>query len=389
MRVRPLSGKKRERALAIAADLLAEARAHVGQTRGELEEALALDVTASERKLYLGLKKLLEDRCRFEEDTEVDAIALRKDLFTRASARRRALSDGDALDRGRVLEEIATERGVAAASLEAALFSDLKGAHRLLHVEHGSAEDLVDRYDLAQAQAVLLRATRVVAHVGGSDPDGYRALFRRLKFMRLLFRLQLDDDGYRIEIDGPASLFSSATRYGLELALALPALAALPSCRLEADVQWGPRREKRLFCWTPKDARLPPAEAPARPRDEVTKLLEGLTRAKSPWRASPSTEVLHVSGVGVCIPDVTFVHESTGEVVHLEVLGFWSRDAVWRRVELVEEGLADRVIFAVSQRLRVSERALDDDAPAALYAYKGVMSPRAILEKVSALARRG
>lgn len=389
LRVRPLSGAKRERALAIADALLREARAHVGKTREELEEALDLDVAARERKLYLGLKKLLEDRCAFEENKGVDAAALRQDVFTAAARARELLPDDEALDRGALLDEIAPRRGLSRDELEAALFSDLKGAHRLLSVDVASAEELVDRYDLAQAQAVLLRATKVVARVGGSDPAGYRALFRKLKLLRLLFRLSLDNEGegYRLEIDGPGALFSQGTRYGFELALALPALAALPRCSIEAEVRWGKQRLERRFLWTPEDARLPPVEEPA-PRLEVTKLLEDWARLETPWRAAPADELLHLPGAEVSIPDVTFVHRETGDVVHLEVLGFWSREAVWRRVELVERGLVDRVVFAVSQRLRVSERALDEEAPAALYVYKGVMSARRIHELVESVARR-
>lgn len=389
LRVRPLSGAKRERALVLAERLVQDAHVHLGRSRDELEQALTLELAARERKLALGLKKLLEDRCAFEEDGAHDAAALRSALFTAAAARRQALPDDEPLDRAALLREVARAHGLTADVLERALFSDLRGAHRLLRVDVASGAELVDRYDLAQAQAVLLRATRVVAHVGGSDPAGYRALFRKLKLLRLLFRLSLDDErgGYRLEIDGPASLFSQGTRYGLELALALPALAALPRCSVEADVRWGKQRAERRFLWTPADARLPPPED-APPRAEVMKLLDDWARLSSPWRAEPASELLHLPGAEVAIPDVTFVHEGSGDVVHLEVLGFWSREAVWRRVELVERGLADRVVFAVSQRLRVSERALDEDAPAALYAFKGVLSARAVLERVERVSRR-
>jgi hypothetical protein len=90
----------------------------------------------------------------------------------------------------------------------------------------------------------------------------------------------------------------------------------------------------------------------------------------------------------LCVPDLVFTHADSGECVYLEVLGFWSRPAVWRRVELVERGLPQRILFAVSQRLRVSEEALGDDVPGALFVYKRVLSARAILERVELLASR-
>jgi hypothetical protein len=78
----------------------------------------------------------------------------------------------------------------------------------------------------------------------------------------------------------------------------------------------------------------------------------------------------------------------TGQLVHLEVLGFWSRQAVWRRVELVERGLSERILFAVSSHLRVSEAALDGELPGALLVYKRVLSAKTVLERVEAVAAR-
>jgi hypothetical protein len=89
------------------------------------------------------------------------------------------------------------------------------------------------------------------------------------------------------------------------------------------------------------------------------------------------------------VPDLVF--QATGAdgkpvVVYLEVMGYWSRAAVWQRVELVQAGLRERVLFAVSSRLRVSEEVLDGDLPGALYVYKGTMSARTVLERLDVLS---
>jgi hypothetical protein len=64
---------------------------------------------------------------------------------------------------------------------------------------------------------------------------------------------------------------------------------------------------------------------------------------------------------------------------------------LWRRVGLVERGLGDRVLFAVSSRLRVSEEVLGDSEAGALCVYKGQMSPAAIERKLDRMtgAKRG
>jgi predicted nuclease of restriction endonuclease-like RecB superfamily len=117
----------------------------------------------------------------------------------------------------------------------------------------------------------------------------------------------------------------------------------------------------------------------------VEALLASFDKQDSGWTAAHAGEILNVPGLGVCVPDLTFTHTQTGQVVHLEVLGFWSRDAVWKRVELVRAGLDASMIFAVPARLRVSEEVLEDDLPGSLYVFKSVLSRKAILERLEAL----
>ncbi len=382
----PLDAARRPRAIELAAAFLGLAEAHVGRSREELEEACrAVEVAPRERRLADGLCKLVEDRCQFAEDAGLDPEALRRDVFARASAARA----GDTFDRAALLAAVAAERNLTPDVVERALYADLRGAHALQSVQPIGAEPLVDVYDLAQAQAVLLRAARVVVDVKCTTPGAYRALFHKLKFLRLLYTIEpRSDGGYRLEIDGPFSLFESVTKYGLQLALALPAIRACDEWMLEADLRWGKDRAPLVLRL---DGRATaPADEPPRLADEVVKLVDDLAAPglATPWRVTPSTDILQLPGAGLCVPDLVFTHAQSGECVYLEVLGFWSRPAVWRRVELVERGLPQRILFAVSQRLRVSEEALGDDLPGALFVYKRVMSARSILERVELLANR-
>src|SRR6185369_13905026 len=113
--------------------------------------------------------------------------------------------------------------------------------------------------------------------------------------------------------------------------------------------------------------------------DDVEQLRERFAQLGSDWEVEAASDILSVPGVGLCVPDLRFLHRGTGEVAYLEVLGYWSRDAVWRRVELAQRGLKERVLFAVSTRLRVSEEVLGEDAPSELYVYKGTLAAREVL----------
>jgi predicted nuclease of restriction endonuclease-like RecB superfamily len=369
------------RRLAPVADLFVDlARAHVGRTRAELLSALDdVPQRATDYKRIRGLRKLLLDRCTFESPEVLDPGELRRSVFLLAARARQELADGVPFDRGAVLAAAAAESGLTAEQVDSALFADLKENQRLVRFDALSGDALLDAYDTAQNQAILLRATRVVVTLRCSDPGAYRTLFHKLKFRRLLFAIERQAEGsYRVEIDGPHSLFRSLTKYGLQLALILPALAQADEWSLDADIRWGRDREALRF---QLDGRGDGAADAVRMPDDVEHLRASFAALETPWRVDVAGDILDLPGFGVCVPDLAFIHPD-GRRVYLEVLGFWSRAAVWRRVELVEAGLPEPILFAVSERLRVSEEVLDAELPGQLYVYKGVMSAAAIAQRL-------
>jgi predicted nuclease of restriction endonuclease-like RecB superfamily len=389
VRLVPVDAAGRARIETLAGAYQAIARAHVGRVRDEVEAGFhEVPVAASERRLAAAVLKLVRDSCRFEEADAGGAAALRAELFARATATRRSLAAGEAFDRAAVVAAVAAARALPPAEVERRLFADRPGALRLLGIEGPPPAALAAGFELAQAQAVLLRAVRVTAEVRARDAESYRRLFRRLKFLRLLPVVTPGrDGGYRLEIDGPFSLFQAVTRYGLQLGLALPAIAACDAWSLEADLRWGNDRRPARFRLAGTAVAGDGASAPLL-SPEVESFAEAFERLGTRWRIDREPAVLDLPGAGLCVPDLAF---STGAGqralrVYFEVLGFWSREAVWRRIDLVKAGLPHRILFAASRHLRVSEEALDKDGPPALYVYTRVMSPRAVAERLERLA---
>lgn len=392
LHIRKLDAKRAARASELAAIYLELVAHHRGRTRDELAEATAaVEVRANERRLAKGLLKLIEDRATFDEVAPHDPEALRRTVFARASRARREAPPGTGVDRSEVLAAVGAELDLAAEVVDRALFADLRGAHVLLELEPLTPDALVVEYERAQAQAVLLRAVRVVVVVECASAAAYRALFRKLKFLMLLASIHPSAGGrYRLEIDGPFSMFDSVTKYGLKLAQLLPVLEGTGRFALEAEVRWGPARQPLTFRTSGgQDAgREHASGSPEELPEDLARLVSAFAALGSPWRVSTAPEVLELPGLGVVVPDLCFEHPERGERVFLEVLGYWSRDAVWKRVELVERGLGHKILFAVGSRLRVSEAALGPEQPGALYVYKGTMSARAVLERIEALAAR-
>jgi len=96
--------------------------------------------------------------------------------------------------------------------------------------------------------------------------------------------------------------------------------------------------------------------------------------------------VLDLPGAGICVPDLAFQRAADGARVFFELLGFWSREAVFRRIDLVRAGLPHRILFAASKTLRVSEALLDESPTAALYIFTRAIAVRGVLRHLETLA---
>jgi uncharacterized protein len=391
--LRRLDARDRDEAQELATAYLETATTHVGRTQAELAEAWqAIETNARQRRVAAGLRKLVEDGCVFDEESAIDPVTVRRAVFLRATQTRRTRDVLRPFGREEVMQEIAASLGQTSEAVERALFADLHGEHVLRSAPGSEATSVVDAYELGRAQAVLLRAVRVRCDVKVGSPLAVRAFFAWLKFQRLLFTTErAADGGFSITIDGPFSMFESVTKYGLRLALVLPALRTLDVWSLEAHIRWGKERTALRFRMSSADGGAQTSVASGAIAealsDDARTLLDGLVALpKSRWKAAIAAALLDRPGLGVCVPDLVLHREGSNEPVYVEVLGFWSRDAVWRRVELAQQGLGARIVFCASSRLRVSPEVIGESAPAALYVYKGKPSARALVEHVERIA---
>lgn len=386
---RYLSTQVRQRLEPTAAALISRATGCRGLRRAELGAALdEVPCRPADRIVVAGLRKLLLDRCEFVVSEGADPAELRDLLFRRAAAARRELASTERLDADALVAAIAAERDIAPSDLRERLFADLRDNERLSGFRPIDEAELLVRYDLALAQAVLLRAQQVILWLDGEAPAGVRQLFRAARFHGLLHQVFTEADGaYRVQIDGPLSLFSANKRYGLQLAMFLPAVLRCRGWRLEAQLLWGRSREQRSFRLGPEQGLSAPGARRASPtraavHPSVIELLERFGKLGSSWDARPNERIFALPGEVVCVPDVVFESRETGELVYLEVFGFWSRQAVWQRVETIRRGFSTRMILAVGKHLRVSEEVLGEDDAGELYVYRTKMSPRALLERL-------
>ncbi len=357
--------------LEAAESLLLLFREGIGMTRGEIESEIdaLFGGGGKATQVYRGLAKVLEDRAEFEVVADVPPDVIREKVFTAAADYRRQMRAGPAVPghreifrRDEILNTIAQELNIAPEALATALFADLRDENRLLSFDDMNAQWLIDRYNVGLAQAVLLRSVLVKIEVRNERPARYRQLFRKLKFHRLLYRVEGSmRDGYVLQIDGPLSLFSATTKYGLQVALFLPALLHCSDFRLEAELRWGPRREPRSFLLEPRDGLVShQADTGTYTPAELKAFVERFRQVAQAWEISECTEVVELGREGVWVPDYRLVHTPTGNDVFLEVVGFWKRSSLERLTRLLPRFGPPRFVLAISDRLKVDEEALQE-----------------------------
>lgn len=389
LRLRPLTDDESARAAVLAEGLVAAARAHVGGSREGLVAAFQdLGDEGLDRRIAAGLQKLVLDACELAQTDTTSAPTYRRELFEAAHAARIGLAEGERFDRSVVVARVAEKLAVAVPTLDEGLFADLRDADTVVSAPSASGASFAAAFPREMERAALLRATRATCTVTSRDAGVVRAFFRTLKFHRLLFEVEATGEGaFVVTVSGPFSLFESVTKYGLGFAMLLDALDMVERYEIVAEVVWGKERTPLELTLSGGTGAASIAEETTRVSDDVEKLRAALVPLCKDAGASvaPCAELVSLPGAGLVVPDL--VVKRGKKKVFVELLGFWSRDAVWKRVELVERGLGERIVFCASERLRVREEILESDA-AALYVWKGVPQARKVMDRVLRLLDR-
>ncbi len=352
----------------------------------ELEEELGPRLDARRGfRIVRALAKLLEELATWEAPTEADPYTIRTRVFELAATLPEPPAGEPGLleapTRDDVLLRVASETGLE--DVAGLMYADRQGAQLLGAFDRPSPEGLIERYNVAQVQAVLYAAKVLVVDLDeGADA---RLVFHYVKKMGLIYRLEPTARGYRLHLDGPLSIFGGTRKYGLRLAKFLPGLLLTSPWRLSATVEWKGRdalleldSEKNYL----KSHYLGPKDAYE--GDDVRgAFVRAWERAKDTngWRLLPGSGVLPFPELKTAlVPDFT-LESAAGETAHLEVLGFWSERNLIERAALLREakGRGHRVLVAASEKLGASPEALSEAVEGGVIPFKERLAVKDVL----------
>lgn len=364
--------------LQAAEELIALVSSHVQKRRAELQRALDEYIgVGTDYRILRGLIKLLVDRCEFATVAPMEPAELRRSLFFRA------FEHHPVLDRQQVLSLVGQELNIAPDDLLDSLYADLPDNQRLVAFEEPDARELLDEYNLAQAQALFYRCIEMTLWVEPQAPAGYRQMFDAIKHYRLIHSIHGNAaNGYEIKLSGPVSLFHRSQKYGIQMAVFLPALLACQGWRLRAEIE---AKNKQIFFDLNSQQKQLYAEHFADTTEEnplLEKLLSKWPEAEYGWTLKRCNEVIDL-GETAFAPDLVAQH-STGQRVYLELLGFWTPRYLQQRLQEFQRGGMQNYLLAVSEEWRGS-REEPTSLPPNVMTYKTTLDVRVLRAALTSL----
>ena len=373
---------------AIARDLIEIYGAHLNKTRGSLASALA-DYEAADTTYHVtrGLAKLLEDRSEFTIQSPIEPEILREKIFAYGSKHHPVVAKRDRLHRhtrAKVLAKIADEFNVSTDAVMEGMYADLEENRRLTAFDPPTVGWLLDRYNVALAQAMLYRASEMTIRIYRNIPTKYRLVFQFIKFFKLMHVVSGNNaDGYQIVLNGPASMFRLSQKYGIQMALFLPALLHCDRWWLDATIVMN--RNDHLRFELNDDFGL---QSHYRDPGEFDSELERhfatqFEKIDTEWTLEREMDIIDLKDT-VMIPDFAFVHPDGRRAV-MEIVGFWTPDYLQKKLWKLKRAAMPNMIIAVSDQLNCSTEDFRDILGEVLF-FKTRIKPKEVLEKVEVCA---
>ena len=344
--------------LGLAEQLILAFRSSPGHTRGEIYADLSDIIGEGQPALVpRGLTDLLEDRCEFEVNSDFPPDTIREAVFRAAAMHRaEAAAAKQPFDRAGVVAAVGKELAISPEIIEQGLFADLKDERRVIAFKDCTPEFLVHRYNVALAQAILLKCTAMEVRIWGETPARFRQLFRQVKFHRLICTIhESANNSYTLKLDGPLSLFTATQKYGLQLAQFLPTLLHCKAFDLQASVRWGTERKEKSFALSAADglrSHLPDFGVYTPP--ELQQFADSFAAKVKGWLIATGPNPVPLSD-GIWVPDFKLTHPGKGKEVFVEIIGFWRKVDIDTLYKRLKKHIAGKFVLCISEQYRADK----------------------------------
>ena len=340
----------------------------------------------TDHKVIQGIAKIMLDRCVFDlsalqATVPVSPYELRLEAFQLAQEMGPIAYQDHSEWRSAqdVFSILAKKYDCDVQQLRRFLYADRKDMQCISSIrDFSDPKSLLARYNIGLCQAILLRSTQVMLRLQSPDPKMLRHLFQSIKFHRLMFSVENRGDDTLITIDGPQSLFSHSSRYGMQLANFLPVVPLFNcSWTLHVALLWGKKRKfKKQMMLSNQHDLISHYQRKGTWRSNAELWFEERFLAlDTGWTLEGATP-LHLNDQNVLVPDFTFLKD--GQLVHMEIVGFWRKDYLEKRLKQCPPN----VLLAVSRKLISGKKKLSTKQQENLILFAEIISAKEVLKKL-------
>jgi len=363
----------------------------LGKTRRELDEMFQPIIKSSRiPKVVKGLYKLLLDISEFSAVEEKDLyhkreLLFEKSAFTIKTSKFQKYSEYKNEVQS-VLNEIDLDSGK--------IYSDHPDNQKLLSFKKINSEELLNRYNLAIVQSLLLHTSSIRITLSGITWPKLNSFLRYLKFFGLVVKVEnnIIETSKKIVffVDGPLSIFENSNKYGLRLASFFPVIPLFKQWKLDASINIDgtflnlsldelsglKSHYKKLSSYVP---------------EEIKMFYNNFHSKTDDWSISSDSEILNLGEQKFVIPDYILQHLNRNTKVFLFFLNKWnSTDALNIMTKIAEKKIP--AIFGLEKYLEkkidlsVCERIFDKKINS-FFTYRDYPGVQTVLKQLNLFIR--
>jgi uncharacterized protein len=377
------------------------------------ENVSKIEAKYADYKLVRGLCHLLEQRCVYASYTSSNiafsdngnnnntnnAVYLRRNIFEESSRNGYPVTENE---RKYILQKVASKNNLTIDELELAMWNDLDKNKYLKNFDSLTSLQLVAWYNISIIQTVLLNCVKLEFSVYGGF--NWKKILRKIKQLGLMYFLYSEpnlklasnnqtknqdmllgsnnDKRIICTVDGPLSIVRLTDKYGMAMAKLIPLIIFTERWSIDATIlrkSMNGIKKTYNFQLSNRDKDLPIFDAShitshthvQSERDSEIglsfnkyimdsfdsnvekKFMDKFLTFSTDWQLAREPDPLILSDGKAFIPD--FVFEKHGVKVYLEIVGFWTKDYLKRKLEKIKdlttnpvtaEGAADLLIAA-------------------------------------------
>ena len=365
------------------------------------ENVSKIEAKYTDYKLVRGICHLLEQRCVYASyalsniafsdngnNNTNNAIYLRRNIFEESSRNGYPVTENE---RKYILQKVASKNNLTIDELELAMWNDLDKNKYLKNFDSLTSLQLVAWYNISILQTVLLNCVKLEFSVYGGF--NWKKILRKIKQLGLMYYLYNEpnlklasnnqtknqdmllgsnnDKRIICTVDGPLSIVRLTDKYGMAMAKLIPLIIFTERWSIDATIlrkSMKGIKKTYNFQLSNRDEDLPIFDAShitsshthlQSERDSEIglsfnkyimesfdsnvekKFMDKFLKFSTDWQLAREPDPLILSDGKAFIPD--FVFEKYGVKVYLEIVGFWTKDYLKRKLEKIKDLTTNQV----------------------------------------------